>query len=239
MGGGSTSTVHSFFNSALALFYPGSCVVCGASGEALCSQCISEFKVINETEVCPVCGKMGSGRAIVCISCSRSKTYFTRGIYGYHYEGRVREAIHAFKFEGHKEVGRKLVRLIAKKFCGLENEIDYIVPMPVSRRRLRERGFNQSFIISEEISRITGIPLCYRDLVKIKDVRGQFTLTKTERRNNIRGAFTIRDRSSLKTKRLLLVDDLLTTGYTAVEAAKALRKTNPGEIILFALARTP
>jgi competence protein ComFC len=239
MGGGSTSTVLSFLNSALALFYPGSCVVCGANGESLCSECIHEFKVVSESESCPVCGKTGLGSAVMCGSCSTSETFFTRGVYGYEYEGRVREAIHAFKFEGHKEVGRRLVRLIARKFRNLEKEADCIVPMPVSRKRLRERGFNQAFIISEEISLITGIPVYHQCLIKDKEVPDQFMLSKNARKRNVRGIFKTRNHSLLKNSRILLVDDLFTTGYTAHEAARVLKAQAPADVLFFALARTP
>jgi len=236
--GGSTSTVLSLFNSALALLYPESCVVCGADGNVLCDSCVREFRTVNEGEVCPLCGRW-LGRPILCGECAGTGMWFTRGAYGFYYEGALREAIHAFKFNGRKEAGRRLVQLIGEKIRSLRGAFDCIVPVPVSEKRLRARGFNQSYIIAEEISAIAGGDLSYRSLVKHSGTRDQFTLSRIERRKNIRGAFAVYDRSSVEGRRILLVDDLFTTGYTASEAARTLKAAGSDDVILFALARTP
>ena len=238
MEGGSTSTVLSLFNCALALFYPESCVVCGADGSALCPRCIDDLRTVKETEVCPVCGRW-LGRRIPCAACSEAEMGFSRGIYGFYYEGGLRDAVHAFKFRGRKDVGRRLARLAVEKVRPLRGAFDLIVPVPVSGRRLRERGFNQSYIISEEISAVTGGTIDHRALVKRGGTRDQFALSRRERRSNVRGAFRVRDRSSVEGKRILLVDDLFTTGYTASEAARTLKASGCAGITFFALARTP
>jgi len=188
--------------------------------------------------VCPVCGRW-LGRLIPCASCSTTEMGFSRGVYGFYYEGALRDAVHAFKFRGRKDVGRRLTRLAGEKILSLSGTFDRIVPVPVSGRRLRERGFNQSYIISEEISAITGGVLDHGVLVKRGGTRDQFTLSRKERRKNVRGVFRVRDRSIVEGKRILLVDDLFTTGYTASEAARTLKAAGCADVILFALARTP
>ncbi|NLT21663.1 MAG: ComF family protein [Syntrophorhabdus sp.] len=228
----------SLFNCALALFYPESCVVCGADGSILCSRCIDDLRTVKETEVCPVCGRW-LGRRIPCAACSAAEMGFSRGIYGFYYERGLRDAVHAFKFRGRKDVGRRLARLAGEKVRPLRGAFDRIVPVPVSGRRLSERGFNQSYIISEEISSITGGTLDHRTLVKRGGTRDQFTLSRRERRRNVRGAFHVRDGSSIEGERVLLVDDLFTTGYTASEAARTLKAAGSADVTLFALARTP
>jgi competence protein ComFC len=164
---------------------------------------------------------------------------FSRGLFGFEYDGAVREAIHAFKFKGRKKTGRKLVRLISDKFRGLNDDVDVIVPVPVSARRLRERGFNQSYIIAEEIAALTGLTIEHTVLAKNDGVRDQFRLSGTERKKNIKGAFRVRGPQCVKDRRVLLVDDLFTTGYTASEAARTLIKAGSADVVLFALARTP
>jgi ComF family protein len=164
---------------------------------------------------------------------------FSRGVYGFYYEGALRDAVHAFKFQGRKDVGRRLTRLAVEKVRSLKGTFDSIVPVPVSGRRLAERGFNQSYIISEEISTITGGALDHRALVKRGGTRDQFTLSRKDRRKNVRGAFHVPDRSRVRGRRVLLVDDLFTTGYTASEASRTLRAAGCTDVILFALARTP
>lgn len=185
-----------------------------------------------------MCGRW-LGTQILCGRCGGSRRWFVKGRYGFYYEGKLREAIHAFKFNGKKEAGRQLVRIVEDKVRGLSGDFDCIVPVPVSGRRLRERGFNQSFIIAGQIAGITGKDLCYRALVKRGDTKDQYTLSRKERRKNVKGAFFVRDTASVKGRRVLLVDDLFTTGYTAGEAARTLKAAGSSDVVLFALARTP
>lgn len=175
----------------------------------------------------------------MCGSCSGSKTWFRRGSFGFEYDGALREAIHAFKFQGAGKIGRQLVRLVSDKFHGLDREVDCIVPVPVSEGRLRERGFNQSYIIADEIAALTGLAVEHTALVKNEGVRDQFSLSRNERKKNIRGAFRVKRPDLVNGRRILLVDDLFTTGYTAAEAARTLTRAGSSDIVLFALGRTP
>jgi ComF family protein len=179
------------------------------------------------------------GRRIVCGECIEENRGFEEGHYGFYFEDRLRDALHAFKFQGRKDVGRRLVSLVQEKIAALSPEIDAIVPVPVTEKRLKARGFNQSFIISEEISRIIARPVEHMALIKTKETSDQFTLAKDERRRNIKGVFAVKDPSAVKAKRILLVDDLLTTGYTVREAARVLRRAKARSLTVFALARTP
>jgi competence protein ComFC len=165
--------------------------------------------------------------------------WFSRGTFGFEYDGAVREAIHAFKFQGFKKIGRQLVRLVWDKFQGIAREADSLVPVPVSARRLRERGFNQSYIIADEMASLTGLTVDHASLAKNEGVRDQFSLSRDERKKNVRGAFRVDNPDRVKGRRVLLVDDLFTTGYTAAEAARTLIKAGSSDVLLFALARTP
>jgi ComF family protein len=180
------------------------------------------------------------GKAVVCGECMDDPQPFRNGFFGYSFEGPLREAMHAFKFGGRKDVGRAVVRSLGGKIAGFADAFDAVIPLPVTEKRLKKRGFNQSFIISEEISRLTGRPIAYDTLFKIRETHDQFTLSREERRKNVRGAFAIRTEGDrAKGMRLLLVDDLYTTGSTAREACKALLSLKPRGVIFFALARTP
>jgi ComF family protein len=164
---------------------------------------------------------------------------FQRGFYGYSFEGRVRDAIHSFKFEKRKDVGRYLTRLIGEKIVSLRGEFDCIVPVPVTEARLKSRGFNQSFIIAEEIGRLAERPVLHSVLFKTRDTEDQYTLDRRQRERNVRDAFAVLCDEGLKGKTVLLVDDLLTTGSTAKAATRALLGSDVKEVIFFALARTP
>ncbi len=167
------------------------------------------------------------------------KRYFSEGYFGFIYENRLKEAIHTFKFKGRPEVGRYLVSLIAHNISILANKIDLIVPMPITEKRLKERGFNQSYIISWEISKIIHKPVADEALIKAKETNDQYLLSKEERKKNIRGAFAIKKPEIVNGRRILLVDDLYTTGSTASEASYVLNKAKPTSVIFFGLARTP
>jgi ComF family protein len=168
-----------------------------------------------------------------------NKYPFEEGYYGFYFEGNLREAIHAFKFKGRKEVGRYLVKLIADKINSISERFDVIIPIPVTEKRLKERGFNQSFIIAEEIGRITGSPVYPSILYKRRDTEDQFLLDKDKRRTNLKDAFAVKEKDRIKERMVLLIDDLFTTGATAREATGVILKSGVKGVIFFALARTP
>jgi ComF family protein len=164
---------------------------------------------------------------------------FREGSFGFYYEARLREAIHAFKFQGRKDVGRHLVNLLAHRLGRLGERCETIVPLPVTEKRLRERGFNQSFIIAEELSAMIGRPVLPSVLRKSRETEDQFTLSRKKRKANVRNAFFAERADGLKGRTVLLVDDLFTTGATAGEASRTLRKAGAAAVLLFCLARTP
>jgi competence protein ComFC len=151
----------------------------------------------------------------------------------------LRDALLAFKFRGRKDVGRFLVVLLKKKLQPLSSHIDIIVPLPGTQRRLRERGFSQTFLLSQEISRVMDRPVEYRSLIKSRETRDQYTLNRDERNKNLLGAFSVVNNQAVKGKRILLVDDLFTTGNTVYEASKMLKRAKAQRVEVFALARTP
>lgn len=167
------------------------------------------------------------------------KRGFAEGFFGFTYENRLRDAVHAFKFQGRKDVGRQLIRFLEEKIRGISERFDTIVPIPVTEKRLKQRGYNQSFIISEEISRISGRPVIPDVLHKTRETKDQYSLHRKERKGNVRGAFAAKNTDPVKRRSVLLVDDLFTTGYTAKEASRVLLRAGAGRVIFFALARTP
>jgi len=233
-----TSTVHSLAKGLLGLIYPVRCGGCGSNGNILCRQCTNTFRFVEETSSCPICGRL-VGHRIVCGQCLDKKKPFEEGFYGFYYEKRLRDAIHSFKFSGRKDVGKCLVHLVRTKMDTFSGRFDCIVPVPVTEKRLRERGFNQSFIIAEEISGITGKPVCHGVLQKTKETKDQYALSKDERKRNIKGAFSLKRVDTIRGKRVLLIDDLYTTGQTAREASRTLAKGKTKAVLFFALARTP
>lgn len=235
---GLTNTAHDLSKAVLEIIYPIRCGGCGNKGDVLCKECVGSLRVVEGEATCPVCGRW-VGKRTVCGECIQKKRGFQEGYYGFYFENRLRDAIHAFKFQGRKDVGKYLIYLIREKIISFSGCLDCIIPVPVTENRLKERGFNQSFVIGEEISRITGKPVFHSILYKIKETMDQYSLNKDERRKNIKGAFAIKNSDEIKGKRVLIVDDLFTTGYTAKETSGVLLKAGAHSALFFALARTP
>jgi len=116
-------------------------------------------------------------------------------------------------------------------------DVDVILPVPMDKNRRLERGFNQSELISLEISKYFGIPHSSGNLIQVRSGAVQSRLAKNQRQLNVKDAFLVRNADEFHSKRLLLIDDILTTGYTASECAKTLKKAGAASVTVLALAR--
>ncbi len=175
---------------------------------------------------------LGSVYAEICSQCLKKSPPFSK-VFNYSiYEGVLAEAINYLKFHKLKRLAKPLSKfLINFDFNGL----DGIVPVPLSKNRLVERGFNQSLLFARAISKEKKIPLLIDNLIKIKDTSPQTGLSGKERRLNLRNAFSVK--GNIKGLRLLLVDDVMTTGATVTECSIQLIKGGAKEIIVLTLAR--
>jgi competence protein ComFC len=149
------------------------------------------------------------------------------------YEGVLAEAIHQLKFHGLKRLSRPIGRLLLNLDIP---QADGIVPVPLSIKGLRERGFNQSLLIAKSISNGIKVPLLIDLLFKKKETRPQIGLSAKERMLNLKRAFEVR--GEIKGLRLLLVDDVMTTGATITECSKQLIKAGAKEVFVLILARS-
>ena len=150
------------------------------------------------------------------------------------------KAVHLYKYQGKAPVGNSLGILLAEFAKGWwkGNKDDHlIVPVPLSPKRLRQRGFNQSLFLAKHVARATGIPVDYMSLRRSKDTQPQSLLKRDDRKKNVKNAFTVLG-SGLKGKKVILVDDVATTGSTLNECAKALSKSGAKEVQCMVLART-
>jgi ComF family protein len=171
-----------------------------------------------------------SGR---CMLCRLGLNGFDQ-VYSYGaYEGTLRTLIHLFKFEGVQPLSRKFGDLLAL-VLPREEHFDAIVPMPLHWRRRWQRGFNQSELLAGEIARRWHAPV-RKAIRRKKATPPQAGLTSAQRRQNVRGAFA--PTMNLKGMRVLLVDDVLTTGATASACARALKRAGAVHVSLLALAR--
>lgn len=154
-------------------------------------------------------------------------------------ESPARELVHALKYQGWRDVGRFMGAEMAGRAGAAARRTDIVVPVPTSARNIRRRGYNQSAVIASALSTTMGIPMldCLR---RQRQAGTQTALNPMQRRANVSDAFVMVERLAgmLEGRRLLLVDDVITTGATVLAAAGVLALGNPGSIVAYAFART-
>jgi len=227
------------------LIYPKECLGCRRKGKYWCDGCLKTVEV-NTTGICAECNK-GSFGGRVHLGCRRRLGM--EGVVGlYQHEGLVRLGIKGVKYRFLKDMEEEWRRLIGvglKRFLvsrqggGLKKFLKKkpkIVEVPLHWRRYNWRGFNQAEIIARILSEMTGFGRLEKELVRKKATKVQVKLDKEERRKNIRQAFEVKgDLSGVR--RVLIVDDVWTTGATMREAVKALKKAGVSEVWGLTLAR--
>ncbi|HAO92656.1 MAG TPA: amidophosphoribosyltransferase [Deltaproteobacteria bacterium] len=227
-------------NALLDIFVPPVCPLCEEAIKkgALCGDCLALFeKEKISGPFCTTCGEpfaSDTGGAHRCGRCSSVDPPFVEARSAFLYEGRVRDAVHSFKYGGRVTLGVSLALLM----CGTTSppkDLDLIVPVPLHRERLKSRGYNQSLLIARAVSKIITAPLDCLHLRKTRLTADQVDLTAREREENVRGAFEA-DASAFKNKTVLLIDDVLTTGSTVRECSKTLSRAG-ARVFILTLAR--
>jgi ComF family protein len=170
-----------------------------------------------------------------CALCRRGLRGFDAAYSFGFYEEELRELIHVFKYGRVQTLAKPLGRFLASALPR-EQTFDVIVPMPLYWRKRWRRGFNQAALLARELARRTHIPVS-NALRRVKDTAAQAGLTNAKRRRNVSGAFRARNKTALPGQRVLLIDDVLTTGATAASCARALRAAGARQVTLLTLAR--
>lgn len=170
-----------------------------------------------------------------CALCRRGLRGFDAAYSFGFYEDELRELIHLFKYGRIETLAKPLGKLLASALPR-EQSFDVIVPMPLHWRKRWQRGFNQSALLAREIGRRTNVPVSGL-LRRIKNTAAQAGLTNAKRRLNVSGAFQAKRRAALTGQRVLLIDDVMTTGATAASCARALKRAGAAQVTLLTLAR--
>ncbi|MDR2637458.1 MAG: ComF family protein [Zoogloeaceae bacterium] len=205
---------------------------CGKDDEALCPDCIADLPP-PATPHCPLC-LIATTYGERCGACQRQPPHFDAARALYRYDFPLDRLIHLLKYRAGfalaKTWGRQLAALTA------DLPVDLILPLPLHPERLGERGYNQALEIARSLARARGLPCDRESLVKTRATPPQTSLDMKARKKNLRGAFECRRDFSGQT--LLLVDDVLTTGATADEAARTLKLHGAARVYLAVVART-
>lgn len=215
--------------------YPPLCGGCGKAGERWCRDCQTHTERITEN-VCIHCGDVISISGI-CYKCRNSPPSYTSLRSWAIFSGPLRNAIHRLKYKGDIALGEILARPLIEIVYSLSSEIDAVVPVPIGIARKTERGYNQAAILGFPIALGCGIPFRPGWLVKIRETRSQVGLTHSERQENLREAFRANAESVIG-KRILIVDDVVTSGATMKACSAALLEGGAAEIYGLSLARS-
>ena len=228
----------------LSLFYPPHCAACGVntgSGVHLCEVCAATVTRI-ESPFCRVCSQPFYGAItgeFTCSNCADRRFHFDCAVTRFMSRDVVREFIHRFKYEREFYLRHPLADWAAE---ALEDArlgapaFDFLVPVPLHAARQREREFNQAEAIAKLLAKRNGVPV-YEALQRVRYTTTQTRLDRSERMENLRGAFRVRHPARVLRRHILLVDDIFTTGSTVDECARVLRKAGAASVRAITVAR--
>ena len=219
---------------ALDLIYPPRCAVCGTSGVFVCEGCIAGLPRADGRR-CERCWLPLRGRE--CYACAEHPSRLERLRSAFRYEGGVRHVVHAFKFGGQSSLAPSLGNLLAEagELYGLE--ADAIVPVPLTASRRRIRGYNQALLMANELSQRTGVPVAEALRRTGHGATQAGSASAEERRRNVEGVFSLAKGQSVSGARMLLLDDVATTGATLDACAKVILEAGAASVSALTLAR--
>jgi len=251
------SWVNTVAESLFATLFPSNCRLCSAplvkiSRLPVCEECLADIRPIAG-RTCIICGERLVGPYVVagtadpkCGLCRRLDPPYAKAVAYGSYSGGLRDLIHLLKYEQVRPAAAVLGRMLAEALCGLDPFIAagsvHVVPVPLFPRKLRQRGFNQSELIANAAIQLNSLggrlKMNTRVLERRRETQSQIGLTSHQRRENMRGAFTIVRPEQVSEREFLLVDDVFTTGTTVSECARVLRRAGASKVWVATVART-
>lgn len=236
----------SFLFDILNFILPPRCLSCGKvlkSDTGLCDNCIDKVDFLNGA-VCHRCGQplneeAKKDRKLLCGNCFKKRRFIFRMCRSACvYDDFSKKLIVDFKFFDRTDLASFLAKMMYVSGKDIfEAGIDVIVPVPLHRTRLLKRRYNQSALLAKELGKLSGVKVDFDAVVKTRMTRPQVECNGKQRLENLRGAFDIKKKAQLAGKRVLLIDDVLTTGATLKECAAAIQKASPQSIDALTIAR--
>ena len=209
--------------------FPQVCGICGKiDRNALCKKCelqlrkLDEFRIITKND-----------------DEELENKFFDEVMYEFKYEGLIRKLILDYKFNEKSYLYVTFVKFLLKNKKLFENikKYDTIIPVPISYKRYKERGYNQSLLIAKEIAVNTDLELLNNCLIKTKNIIEQSKLNKEDRAKNISGVYILQKKELIENRKILIVDDIYTTGSTVNECSRVLQQAKPNKIGVLVLAK--
>ncbi len=208
-----------FFDVFLNFLFPSKCVICGKIGDILCNECFSKIKHYPQQKINP---PLNVDLMIVC---------------GY-YDGILKKLIRKFKFSKKKSLYLPLSHFVEDclKDTNYFHSVDLITSVPLHKNRLKERGFNQSELIAKHLSNFLNLPYEENILERTKETSFMYNLSKNDRKRNVKGVFSVN--RNIKGLKILIVDDILTTGATLSEVALEMKRKGANSVYALTVARS-
>jgi competence protein ComFC len=244
--GAFTESVKSWLNASVGFLYPEVCQLCGAARATpadgfVCGGCRSEVRFIQQP-FCERCGRPYEGEITTrfqCPNCRELAPHFRSARSAVAARDKVREAIHRYKYQRafwfEPFLAELLIRAARPELA--KEKWDLIVPVPLHPAKQRVREFNQAEQLADRLSAATHIPVNKRLVRRVLPTRTQTLLSRAERMANVRNAFAMRDSRRLAGERIVLLDDVFTTGATTDAVAKVLLVAGAGEVCVWTVAR--
>lgn len=208
------------------IVFPQCCLICGKVVPKIwCKQCKRElyqkaiFRVENKKE---------------------KECYFEKQISIFLYEGKIRNLLLDYKFGDKSYLYKIFSEIVIKneKICGILKKYDIIIPVPIHKKRKKQRGYNQTALMAREIANsIDGLKVEEKAVEKIKHTLPQSTLSKEQRKQNVQGVYKVEKKEKIEQKSIILLDDIYTTGSTVSAIAKMLKENGAKEILVLTIAK--
>lgn len=225
----------------LGIFFPARCPMCGKptgyGKDLIHKECREKLPYITGAK-CLKCGKGVENSEIeYCYDCTRTKHVYDKGRGLYNHNGQTKKSLYDFKYKNKREYARAYGEELANnmKYEILSWNADVIMPVPLHKSKLRQRGYNQAELIAKELSRRVDIPMDNKLLKRSRRTKAQKELNDSDRKKNVKNAFIV-DGNIVKYKKVILVDDIYTTGSTIDSCARALKEKGVEKVYYVSLS---
>ena len=220
--------------------FPKSCPACDkviGYDEFICKECTSKIHFVNGAR-CKKCSKkLVEKEAEYCTDCGKNHHIYKSGIAPFYYDEIISKSIYRFKYHNRRTYAEFYGKAIADKYRKeiMAWDADVLIPVPIHQRKLIKRGYNQAELIAKELSKNIGMPIDTELLMRTVNTKPQKEMTKADRKKNLEKAFKIA-KNVVEYKKVILVDDIYTTGSTIDACAKVLRDAGVWQVYFVSLS---
>jgi ComF family protein len=232
--------IHDVIQEVLDLLLPPHCALCKHSGNVLCPSCKQQLQPLHGLPRCYHCHKAlnkALNKGSLCSSCLYSPLQLN-GLRAYaNYEGALRSCIHALKYDGQVRLAQPLGSLLTQTYSSFAMQADCLVPLPLHSTRQKQRGYNQATLLARVCSQQLGLSLSENLVFRYRETASQVGLTAQQRQQNVLNAFYCPTTRTIFQRRIIIIDDVCTTGATLEACARTLFQAGASSVWGLVLAR--